>query len=305
MKYAPIALFTYNRIDKTKKVIKSLQKNKEAKNSDLIIYSDGPKETSLDHENVLNIRHYLETITGFKSVSIIKSKVNKGLAASIIYGVTNTINTFETIIVLEDDCVVSEFFLDFMNKGLIKYKHNQNIMHINGFLPPLNINPQCSFFSPLMGCWGWATWKESWQYFNNSPDYFITTFSKKDKLKFNLNNTYNFFGDILRNKSKKINTWAIFWYASIFLKQGLCLTPNKSLVQNIGTDDSGQNFHFSTTKYLTILSTEPIRYFPTKINYSEPLFLAYCDFYKSHKLTFWQHLKLKSKKIIRLLFTFK
>ena len=43
MNYTPIILFTYCRPRHTKQTVEALLENSEASNSDLIIYSDGPK----------------------------------------------------------------------------------------------------------------------------------------------------------------------------------------------------------------------------------------------------------------------
>ena len=39
----------------------------------------------------------------------------------------------------------------------------------------------------------------------------------------------------------KIDSWAIVWYLSVFMRQGLTLFPIRSLVGNIGFDGSGTN----------------------------------------------------------------
>jgi hypothetical protein len=51
------------------------------------------------------VRKYIHSISGFKSVTIIEREKNWGLAPSIIDGVTNIVNKYGKIIVLEDDIV--------------------------------------------------------------------------------------------------------------------------------------------------------------------------------------------------------
>ena len=75
IKFAPIALFTYNRADHTKSAVESLLRNVEASQSDLFVFSDGPKnETKI--EGVKQNREYIHTITGFKSVTIVERESN-------------------------------------------------------------------------------------------------------------------------------------------------------------------------------------------------------------------------------------
>lgn len=114
MKLAPITLFVYNRPDHTNKTIEALKKNKFAKESELFIFSDGPKKQE-DASKVKEVRKYLKTIDGFNDVFIKESEKNKGLANSIISGVTEVINKYRKVIVLEDDLITSPVFLEYMN----------------------------------------------------------------------------------------------------------------------------------------------------------------------------------------------
>src|SRR5690242_14206934 len=102
---SPIALFVYNRPDHTRQTIEALRKNTLAPESDLYVCSDGPKPNAVDAVNAT--RAHLRTISGFKSVSIHENETNKGLANSIISGVSRVLETHDTIIVVEDDLVTS------------------------------------------------------------------------------------------------------------------------------------------------------------------------------------------------------
>src|ERR1700682_3696549 len=102
MKLAPIALFSYNRLLHIRRTVEALEKNELATASDLFIFSDGAK-TEADKKNVDEVRQYLTGIKGFKSVKLISRETNFGLAENIISGVSQIINEFGNIIVLEDD----------------------------------------------------------------------------------------------------------------------------------------------------------------------------------------------------------
>lgn len=154
---APIIIFCYRR--RIDKLIESLLNNKEASISNLYIFSDGYK-SDLDKQDILNLRKSIRGITGFKSVSIFESKFNRGLANSIIQGTTSVINTNGKAIVLEDDLITSEYFLDYMNKSLNLYKNNTNIWSISGYSPPLNYLKDYKkevYLSLRSLSWGWAT----------------------------------------------------------------------------------------------------------------------------------------------------
>ena len=108
MTYAPIVVFGFNRPDALKNTIASLLRNEEAKDSDLFIFVDGPREGKVgEKEKVKKVREYVKSITGFKSLHYTFAENNKGLANSIIGGVSEVINQYGRVIILEDDIVLS------------------------------------------------------------------------------------------------------------------------------------------------------------------------------------------------------
>lgn len=236
---APIILFVYNRPDHTKQTIEALQKNELAKESELFIYSDEAKNEEAQ-ERVDEVRAYINGVQGFKKVTIVKREKNWGLADSIIDGVTKIVNEYGKIIVLEDDLVTSPYFLRFMNESLDFYEKEEKVWHISGWNYPIKTNGlEDVFLWRVMNCWGWATWSSRWEHFEKNVHKSIIEFSKNDIKQFNLDGNEDFWGQVLANKEHKINTWAIFWYATIFKKDALCLNPVQTFVENIGHDGSG------------------------------------------------------------------
>lgn len=239
MSLSPIVLFTYNRPWHTRQTIEALQRNKLAHDSELFIYSDAPKnESVIDQVNA--VREYIKTIDGFKNITIREREKNWGLADSIIDGVTETINKHGKVIVLEDDIVTGPYFLKFINKALDFYEDKKNVWHISGWNYPIETNGLGDvFFWRLMNCWGWATWADRWQYYEKDAEKLVLEFTQDDIKIFNLDTVNLLWHQVLMNKKGKMNTWAVFWYATIFKKSGLCLNPSQTLVKNIGQDDSG------------------------------------------------------------------
>jgi hypothetical protein len=240
-KTAPIALFVYNRPWHTRQTIESLQKNELASESELFIYADGAKNSN-NLLKVKEVRDYIGTIGGFKKVTIIEQEVNLGLASSIIRGVTKIVNEHGKIIVLEDDMVTSPYFIKFMNDALKFYENQDKVWHISGWSYPIDLTSENDvYLYRVMECWGWATWKKNWNYYEKNTKKLIKDFSKDDIKRFNLDGTYNGWLQVTLNRCGYIDTWAIYWYATIFKKNGLCVNPIKSFVKNIGLDGSGQN----------------------------------------------------------------
>jgi len=238
-KLSPILLFVYNRPYHTKQTIEALQKNDLAKESKIFIYSDAPKDENAK-QGVEEVRSYIKSIDGFKDITIIEREKNFGLADSIINGVTKIVNRYGKVIVLEDDLVTSPYFLRFMNEALEFYEYEKRVWHISGWNYPIDTKGLDDVFLwRVMNCWGWATWKDRWEYYEKNIDRLVEKFSKDDIYKFNLDGVENFWSQVLANRDKKINTWAIFWYATIFKHNGLSLNPAISYVRNIGHDSSG------------------------------------------------------------------
>lgn len=235
--YAPIALFTYNRADKTQRVLESLMQNAEAKDSDLFIFSDGPKNEKAV-EGVKANREYIHTVTGFKSVTIIEREKNWGLANSLIAGITEVINKYGRVIVVEDDLILSPYFLKFMNDGLEMYKDDGKVSSITAFVPDVKEELPETYFLSFFHCWGWATWKRAWELLETDPRPLLRKIKWK-KNKFNVGGSFGNYGLLYLQKIGAIDSWYIRLYASFFLAGKLTLFPKHSLISNCGQDGSG------------------------------------------------------------------
>ncbi|MCI5150408.1 MAG: sugar transferase, partial [Candidatus Electrothrix sp. MAN1_4] len=272
-------------------------KNQLANESEMFIYSDAPKDDAIVVQEVQN---YIRTIDGFKKVIIIERETHQGLADNIIDGVTKIVNKYGRVIVLEDDLVTSPFFLRFMNDALDFYQNEEKVMHISGYTSPISTDklPE-TVFTRVTGCWGWATWAEKWQYFERNISYLDSKFTRKMKCQFNRMSGNFFWRQIEQNKSGKINTWFIFWYASVFLKGGLCLCPRDSMVQNIGFDGSGVHCGVRTNYLSQPLADKPVEFFETNLQESMEFFQREKIFRKSQKPSLLKRIINKLLKMIR------
>lgn len=240
IKLAPIVLFVYNRPWHTQQTVEALQKNDLATQSELFIYADGAKTPG--DPKVKEVREYIKTIRGFRKISIIEREKNWGLADNIVDGVTNIVNQYGKIIVLEDDIMTAQGFLSYMNNALELYQHEEKVMHISGYNYPIETSRNDTFFMKCLSCWGWATWKRAWKQFDDDVEKFMSFLDTDIKIKeFNIGGNANFYEQLRANYLNQINTWAVKWYASWYFSDGLSLFPYKSLVVNIGHDGTGTN----------------------------------------------------------------
>jgi len=268
MIYAPIVLFVYSRPIHTEKTLNALSKDPLSKKSTLIIFSDAPK-TSNDQKSVGIVREIIKNYSNcFQKVSIFERDQNYGLAKNIISGVTQVMNKNKCAIILEDDMIVSPFFLSFMNSSLEKYENHSDVWHISGWNYPISSKGlEDCFFWRGMSCWGWATWSNRWMFFKKEPDKLLDTFNRKQIYNFNLDGTNHSWSQITANQKGEIDTWAIFWSATIFLNGGVCLNPSISLIENIGLDGSGVHCSKSDTHSITV-KPKAIQHWPRKVNIS-------------------------------------
>lgn len=231
-------LFTYNRPEHTIKVLEGLKKNTILPEK-LFIFHDGKNENT--DETAWNWVEEIINGVDWCNCEVITAYKNKGLADSIIDGINYVFNSYDAAIVLEDDCVPMKPFMKYMRDALYKYQNEENVYVINAMDEPVNVTQNgCDcYFMGRINSWGWATWKNRWCVY--SRDYCLL-----GKIKNNpeLVEWYNVWGQdleamILGNIYGQMNSWAVFWALHVIAKKGLCLSPYRSLIDNIGFDGTG------------------------------------------------------------------
>lgn len=237
---APVVVFVYNRPEHTRQTLASLAANPLAAESDLVIYADGPKKPEHAH-SVQAARAVARAAHGFKSIRMIERDDNLGLANSIIAGVTEACEASGRVIVIEDDLVVAPEFLGFLNAGLHRYKNEPRVLQVSGYAYPAhNSTTPKAFFLPMVSCWGWATWSRGWAQFDSAMSVLKTLDADPmARRRFNVDDTYDYYGMACQQRDGKIDSWGIRWQLSLFACDGLVLYPRESLVYNSGVDASG------------------------------------------------------------------
>jgi hypothetical protein len=236
---APVALFAYRRPDHLRRSLASLAVCPEAATTSLVVFCDGPRSAA-DAPDVAEVRRLARAVEGFASVEVVEQSANRGLAASVIAGVSEVLSTSPSVIVLEDDMVVSEDFLAYMNAGLVMYADDERVVSIHGYVYPTEEPLPQTFFLRGADCWGWATWQRGWARFDPDGSALLAGLERAG-----LTEAFDFDGafpytQMLRDQvAGQVDSWAIRWYASAYLADLLTLYPGRSLVENIGLDGSG------------------------------------------------------------------
>ena len=261
MSHAPVALFVYNRPAHTRQTVEALLADTLAGETPLYVFSDAPKNAAAS-QAVAEVRAYIRTIVGFKSVTIIERETNFGLARSIINGVTGLCEKHGRVIVIEDDLVTSPHFLSFMNAGLDVYVTDERVQSVSGYMYPIELaSNSSSFFLRVPNSWGWATWSNRWCIFDSDGQSLLQQLQKRGlRRAFNANGPHSYIRMLRDQIAGRNDSWFIRWHAAGFLRQMLTLYPTRALVRNIGIDGSGVHCaDWKIDPYWGELANEPIR----------------------------------------------
>lgn len=262
---APVVLFCYNRVDHLEKTLNALAQNHLVSESNLYIFSDGPRNDT-DALGVSQVRTYLDGFksnTPFLSTQIVKSTKNKGLARSIIEGVSTVINRHKKVIVIEDDVVTSPYFLEYINEALNKYEHFTEIGSIASYVPNINIPNEYNgsvFASMRPTSIAWGCWIDRW----SSTDWDLDTYPK-DKYSLNIRRKLNSWGNDVAGRLDRYvsgfnNSWAVRFTVSRMKQNQRAIHPFNSVSKHIGYDNSGTNSSQADSKlfHIDVLAKEKI-----------------------------------------------
>lgn len=282
MEFAPIVLFAFNRLEPLKTCIASLLLNSEACETDLVVYVDGPKNNKEgETEKVASVREFVRGLSGFKSLTYHFSETNKGLASSIIAGVSDVIGEYGRAIVLEDDLVVGENFLSFMNQSLDLYEKREEVFSICGYTNIVKMPdgyPYDSYFCPRSSSWGWATWVDRW----NSCDWELNNWGgvQANAKSFNKWGGSDCFGMLKAWKEGRNQSWAIRFCYNQFLQDKYSLFPIMSHVGNVGLVGEGTNSkQWNRYKYKLDISDNKVFRYPIELILNKSIKRSFLSYY--------------------------
>lgn len=241
--FAPVVVFAYKRHEELMACIGSLEKCKGASQTPLYIFSDGARGEK-DQVGVAKVREFIQTVKGFESVSYFFSPQNNGLGKSIIQGVNQVLESYPSVIVLEDDLVPSRNFLQFMNQGLGIYETNKKIFSITGYNYPFRIKnnePYDTYFLPRPCSTGWGTWKDRW----TAIDWEVKDFAEFKKNREAVRDFNKAGSDIFnmldRQQRGVIDSWAVRWAYNQWKTGSLTAYATVSKIKNIGFSGDSSN----------------------------------------------------------------
>lgn len=245
MKRAPVALFVYNRADNTRRTLQALARNGLARETMVYVFSDGGRDESSWRE-VHEVRKTVQEFAGeFGGFELVERPENIYLERNITEGIAQVFQTHDRIIVLEDDIVTSPHFLQYINQALDFYCDVPRVMHVAGFTN-LSLADRDFYFTPHMSGWGWATWRDRWDghfLHYQTREEALQGLNKEDLDRIQYGGVFR----CLQSLDKRPIPWDICWELAIYRAHGLCLTPGRTMVRNIGLQ---QGTHFRSFRLL-------------------------------------------------------
>jgi len=261
MIYAPVIIPTLNRFDHLKELIVSLQNNTYAKYTELFIGLDYPPNEQYV-EGYKKICEYLDSgITGFSQIHIIKREKNYGPLNNVDELISTITEKYDRYIYLEDDCVVSNVFLEYIDKALEKYEKDDKIMQVCGFAYSFQTKRKNAnvVYIPIANYWGAGCWveKDKSKMQNITENYYENKIKKYfNAVRCIFTNTdafYYIFNCIIHNKKIEYSDYMDTIYYIINHKYSV--SPMQTMVHNMGYDGSGVHCD-KTTKYDWVNSEE-------------------------------------------------
>lgn len=288
---APVIFLIYRRPDLTARVFAKIR---EAQPKQLFVVADGAKNAD-EQTKCEQARAVIEQVDWDCEVHKNYADHNMGCRDRIASGVGWAFSQVESAIILEDDCLPNSSFFPFCEELLEKYKDDERIMTISGnnFQNGISRTNYTYYFSKYNHCWGWATWRRAWQYWDDDPQKWtefreLGLFRSLHQNPKELNYWTQIMDEIFYYKHP--NTWDYQWTFACWAQNGLTVLPNVNLVANIGFSKGAT--HITNLGKLANLPTHEIEHI------KHPQFVQVS--YDADRYTFQKIFSAKMKIIDRL-----
>jgi hypothetical protein len=264
----PVALIIFKRSDTTKKILDVLRQVKPPK---LLVIADGPRaDRPGEAEQCHKTRSLIDSVDWDCEILTNFSDVNLGCMVRPASGIKWVFQNVEEAIILEDDCLPDISFFRFCDELLERYRNDQRIMQICGSNYGLNhrlenVHFESSYsFSRYQLCWGWATWRRAWNYFDLDLQLWpkvrdagiLHDILDDPHTVQNWTKTFNYV------YNGNLDCWDFQWMLASWLQNGLSIIPSANLISNIG-DGEGATHDMSSNSSFMRMHLESLN-FPLK-----------------------------------------
>lgn len=242
---APVLIPTLCRHKHFVNCVESLRNNPLAKETALYIALDYPlkKEHEDGYKKILS---YLDTITGFKELIIIRRDINYGTSKNIREAKQVILQNYDLFILSEDDNIFSPNFLEFVNKGLEQFKNDKTVLAISGYRHFYNVKfNKNNFFRQGIdfSSWGYGIWRDRYEEYQTicTREYFRHALLNPVKVIRVLKNGVNMLQRLFHYSRSSWDGVIIDSVLSVYmaLERKTVIMPAVSKVRNTGWDGSG------------------------------------------------------------------
>ena len=232
----PVVFLIFNRPELTAKVFEVIR---QAQPHCLLVVADGPRSDRPEEaEKCQQTRAIINQVDWNCEVLTNYSDVNLGCAKRVSSGLNWVFEKVESAIILEDDCLPHPTFFDYCEQLLDYYQQDQRVMSIAGtnFQFGHKRSEYSYYYSRFHDCWGWATWRRAWQYFDFEMKLW-PTFRETQFLQYKLSSSraVQYWRRLFQATYEgKKDSWFYRWLFSCWIQNGLGIMPSVNLVSNQG-----------------------------------------------------------------------
>lgn len=239
IKSPPVLLVAFNRPDTTAKVFAAIRAARPAR---FFFACDGPRPGKPGEaervEEVRRIAAQVDWPCDFQTRFLTE---NLGCGRGVSSAIEWFLGEAGEGIILEDDCLPTPAFFPYAAIMLERYRHDERVGVISG----TNMAPEVSLpsdhaFSRITACWGWATWRRTWEGFRLTPamvrrdEPWVGSFGGR-------------FFRVIENSFRRIHagdthTWDYQLLVQMLRAGQLTVIPRRNLILNIGFGGSGTHF---------------------------------------------------------------
>lgn len=291
-----VAVFAYNRPELLKQVLAGLRRNEI---DHLYIFADGPAHAA-ESPRVEAVRRVISNIDWCRT-NVVAHDRNVGLARSIISGVRRVLQEHDRIVVVEDDCVPSSNFIEYMRACFNRYESVSRVMHVSGYGPDIDIPedyPYDVYLTRRTSSWGWGTWKSAWRHFDHEALSLEEVNARSREIRRIVDGVGRDILPMMKlHLEGEIDSWAVWWSYAVARAEGLAVNPVKSKIRNIGHGGGGTHSG-ETDRYEVLLddSGEERFVFPEEIRVDERLNDRYVRWVGGGR---WQEVKRKIAEVLK------
>lgn len=234
----PLLLIAWRRPHTLRQVINAIRLVAPSR---LYIACDGPNpDRPGEAEKVALVRAVIQHEIDWPChIERLYSDVNHGCRLGVSRALTWFFEQVEEGIILEDDCVPHPDFFPYCTTLLERYRHDTRVWCISGnnFQNGQWRGDGSYYFSRYNHCWGWASWRRCWQYYDGSLDQWPTLRNSGllDTI-FDESLERDYWSGIWQGLwvSGEPDTWDYQWTFTCLSNGGLTALPNRNLVSNVG-----------------------------------------------------------------------